>query len=75
MGHPYSDHIQKFVTGKTITGIRQDAMANVWIIFTNGEKIQIYHNKLAKHPDLSMICTPYQADGTIKQSLDIMAGK
>jgi hypothetical protein len=71
MGYPFTDYIRKFVTGKTVKYIDQDAAGSIWLTFTDGEKLRIYHNPFAKSVDLSMICNPYKANGEVKQSTEI----
>ena len=69
MGFPSSEHIQRFVEGQIIKRLYVTTNETYWLEFESGEKLRFY-----THKD-GLICTPYSADGSIKQSLDIMATK
>ena len=46
---------------------------NTWIVFTNGEKLRLY--LFQRHTGSKVIATSYHADGTVKQSTEIMGEK
>jgi hypothetical protein len=71
MGFPNSSHIKKFVAGKTIKDFRQEEDAVV-IEFTDGELLRMYDNGVPEvKPRHEFICTPFRADGEVKQSTEI----
>lgn len=68
MGFPNSSHIRKFVKGQIVQELYEDESGNSWLVFLSGEKLKFY-----SHKD-GIICTPYNSDGKIKQSIDIEKG-
>jgi len=65
MGFPNSSHITKFLTGQTIVEVTSDERGHhLW--FESGERLRFY-----AHPD-GVICTPFDADGEVKQSTAIL---
>lgn len=60
MGMLNHHRVQKFVEGKTIHSIIDDASNTIFIRMTSGEILQVYVNHL-----FEVICVPYHADGTV----------
>ncbi len=74
MGFPEQDHIKRFVKGKTID--RLEVMEGIMLFhFTDGEILKLVPiGKIPTvHPEVEVIVTPLKADGTVKQSVEIMA--
>jgi hypothetical protein len=71
MGYPNSEHIKKFVQGKTVVDISTDERNTITLTFADGERLTMYHHT-GRVSDC-IIATPWQANGEVKQSTTIMA--
>ena len=72
MGFPNSLHIRGFVQGKVVRDIEQRESGEIFIIFEDGESLRLWATaKQPKVPDVEVIATPFQANGLVKQSVDI----
>ncbi len=72
MGFPNSLHIRGFVRGKVIRDIEQQKSGEIIICFEDGESLRLCATaKQPAVPDVEVIATPFQANGLVKQSVDI----
>lgn len=71
MGYFNHDHIKEFVRGQTVRQLTTDDRGYAWLEFESGEKLRMYASSSGSSP--YVIATPIAADGSVKQSTEIMA--
>lgn len=69
MGFPNSKHIIKYAKGQTIESMIPDKEnGDFRLVFKSGEAIQFYPYPYTGR----IICVPYDKNGKVKQSVDIL---
>jgi hypothetical protein len=72
MGFPTSAHIRQFIRGKVFADISADTAGDVVLHFEDGESLRLrHHAKQPERPEVEVIATPFRADGTVKQTIEI----
>ncbi len=71
MGYLNNDHIREFVRGQTVLELTTDSNGIAWLEFATGEKLRLYAT--VERGRTVIIATPFSADGSVKQSTQIMA--
>jgi hypothetical protein len=73
MGYPTDRHIKEFASGQTVAEIKSNRSDRMDILFASGESLRL--TVINEFRERRILVTPFAADGSIKQSTDIIKPK